>query len=75
MRKECERHSRKKAFIMRHFYKPNMCALSGRKGRKIMDFLRHQTVKTDDDIKARADACLERVKKLRALEVQNANKS
>lgn len=50
---------------MRLYSHPNMAALHGRKGKAIIDFVRHQTVKTDNDIKARADACMERIKQKR----------
>ena len=29
----------------------------------IIDYLRNQTVETDDDVKASADACMERIKR------------
>lgn len=56
---------------MTHYYKPNMSALHGRMGTKIMEYIRSQTVRTDEDIKARADACIERLKKIRE-EEENA---
>ena len=43
--------------------KPNMAALHGKIGRMIIDYLRNQTVETDYDIKASADACISRIKK------------
>lgn len=48
---------------MRTYSRPNMAALSGKRGKMIIDFIRSQVVETDDDIKARADACMERIKK------------
>lgn len=44
------------------YYKPNMAALHGKEGKQIIDYIRNQTVQTDEDIKARADACMERIK-------------
>lgn len=31
-------------------------------GKQIIDYVRNQTVQTDENIKARADACMERIK-------------
>ena len=39
-----------------------MAALHGRMGKMIVEYIRNQTVRTDDDIRARADACMERIK-------------
>ena len=50
------------------YSRPNMAALSGMIGRKIIDHLRNQTVETDDDIKASADACIERIKRQKEAE-------
>lgn len=36
--------------------------------KQIMDYVRNQTVQTDEDIKARADACMERIKEARTKE-------
>lgn len=36
--------------------------------KQIMDYVRNQTVQTDEDSKARADACMERIKKAKAKE-------
>lgn len=47
---------------MRSYSKPNMAALHGRMGKMIVEYIRNQTVRTDDDIRARADACMERIK-------------
>lgn len=50
------------------YYKPNMMALRGRKGKMIIDFIRNQPAVSDADIKASADACIERIKKLKEQE-------
>ena len=54
----------KESDLMR-YYKPNMAALSGKKGIEIIEFIKNQRVKTDLDIKERADACMERIKKMK----------
>lgn len=50
------------------YSKPNMASLHGRIGRMIIDYLRNQTVETDDDVKASADACMERIKRWKEAE-------
>ena len=50
------------------YSKPNMASLHGRIGRMIIEYIRNQTVETDDDVKASADACLERIKRRKKAE-------
>lgn len=47
---------------MSTYYKPNMAALRGKAGKQIIEYIRKQTVQTDEDIKVRADACMKRIK-------------
>lgn len=53
---------------MKAYSKPNMAALHGKMGKKILEYIRSQTVSTDEDIKVRADACMARIKKMREVE-------
>lgn len=59
---------------MRAYSKPNMAALHGKTGKMIIDYIRNQTVATDNDIKSRADACMERIKQKREAEKNEARK-
>lgn len=56
------------------YSKPNMAALHGRMGKMIVEYIRNQTVRTDDDIRARADACIERIKQRQKDEENNVGK-
>ena len=46
---------------MSTYYKPNMVALRGKAGKQIIEYIRKQTVQTDEDIKVMADACMKRI--------------
>lgn len=50
-----------------------MAALHGRMGKKIINYIRNQTVQTDEDIKERTDACMDRIKKMRGNEAGKDN--
>lgn len=50
-----------------------MAALHGRIGKKIIDYIRSQTVQTDEDVKEKADACMDRIKKMRENEAGKDN--
>lgn len=50
------------------YYKPNMLNLRGKKGQMIIDFIKNQPAVSDAELKASADACIERIKKLKELE-------
>lgn len=53
---------------MSTYYRPNMGALRGKAGKQVIEYIRKQTVQTDEDIKARADACMERIKEAKTKE-------
>mgnify|MGYP007069878997 FL=1 len=48
------------------YFKPNMANLHGRMGAQIMQSLRSQTVKSDDNIRKVADECKARILAARA---------
>ncbi len=46
---------------MKAYAKPNMANLHGRMGEQILNRLRRQTIKSDDNIRKAANACKERI--------------
>lgn len=48
-------------FMKRRFYKPNMAALKGRTGKKIVEKLKNDMVISDDNIRKEALACKKRL--------------
>lgn len=52
---------RGKSMNMKAYAKPNMANLHGRMGEQILNKLRRQTLKSDDNIRKAANACKERI--------------
>lgn len=57
-----------------HYYRPNMANLHGRKGEKIVEYIRNQTVESDADIKERADQYIADMLVLREKEKEKKEK-
>lgn len=48
-------------FMKRYFYKPNMAALKGRTGKRIVEKLKNDMAVSDDNIRKDALACKKRL--------------